>query len=51
MNLTRCLFSLKRLEEALAENQQAYARDPGNADACENIGLILERLGREQKKR
>ena len=49
MSLTRCLLSLKKLEEALAENQRAWARDPGNADACDNIVLILERLGREQE--
>ncbi len=46
---TRCLLGLKRFEEALAENQRAHARDPGNADACDNIGVILEALGREQE--
>ena len=45
----RCLLGLKRFEEALVDNQRAYALDPGNADTCNNIGIILQTLGREEE--
>ncbi|MEI9925820.1 MAG: tetratricopeptide repeat protein [Bradyrhizobium sp.] len=41
----RTLFSMKRLEEALAENRRAYSLDPDNADTCNNIGAILQTFG------
>jgi tetratricopeptide (TPR) repeat protein len=47
--LTRCLIGLKQLDAALSENQQAYQRSPGNAAACDNIGVVLDLLGREDE--
>jgi tetratricopeptide (TPR) repeat protein len=47
--LTRCLIGLKKLPAALTENQQAYQRSPGNAAACDHIGVILDLLGREDE--
>ena len=43
------LHSLKRYEEALADNQRAYALNPGNADTCNNIGASLQFLSRDEE--
>ncbi len=43
------LQKLKRFEEALADNKRAHALNPGNADTCNNIGAILQSLGRDDE--
>ncbi|MBU6459225.1 MAG: hypothetical protein KGQ48_17070 [Bradyrhizobium sp.] len=43
------LHSLKRYEEALADNLRAYALHPGNADTCNNIGATLQFLSRDEE--
>ena len=43
-----CLFGLKRLDEALAGMRRAQALDPANAGICNNIGIILQALGRDE---
>jgi len=48
-SLTRCWLGLKKLDVALTENQRAYERNPGNAAACDNLGVILDLLGREEE--
>ena len=40
-------FGLDRLEDALADIRRAQALDPTNADNCNNIGAILQRMGRD----
>jgi tetratricopeptide (TPR) repeat protein len=46
---TRCLFDLKRFDEALADNRRAQALDPTNPDTCNNIGIALQTLGRDEE--
>jgi hypothetical protein len=43
------LHSLKKYEEALADNLRAYALNPGNADTCNNIGATLQFLSRDEE--
>ncbi len=39
------LFQHAQYEEALSQFQNAANRDPDNADACYNMGAVLQRLG------
>ena len=43
------LKGLERFEEALAENQRAYAVDPRDSDTCNNIGDVLQLLDRHEE--
>ncbi len=41
-----CLRSLGQPEASLADSRRAHDLDPGNAATCNNIGVILNELGR-----
>ena len=43
------LHGQKRFEEALANHQQAHARDPGNPTPCNNMGASLQALHRDEE--
>src|SRR5579871_884839 len=43
------LYSLGRFDDAAAEIEQAYALDPGNAEICNNVGFVIQRLGRREE--
>ena len=44
-----CLSGLKRFEEALADTRRAQALDPTNAGICNNVGIPLRSLGRDEE--
>jgi tetratricopeptide (TPR) repeat protein len=43
------LSGLQRFEEGLADARRAHLLDPGDADTCTQIGVLLRRLGREEE--
>jgi hypothetical protein len=43
------LFGLNRFAEALNDMRCAHTLDTGNADICNNAGVILQRLGRYEE--
>ena len=40
-------YNLKRFEDAAAAMRRAQVLDPNNPDICNNLGVFLQRLGRE----
>jgi tetratricopeptide (TPR) repeat protein len=45
----KAIVSLDHLEPALADLMQAHALDPANAAVCNDIGVVLRRLGRGEE--
>jgi hypothetical protein len=43
------LHSLKRYDDALADNIRAFELNPGNSDTCNNIGASLQFLRRDEE--
>lgn len=42
------LYCLKRFEDSATEGEWAHRLDPDNAEICNNLGLSLRRLGRNE---